>query len=102
MPSYSSLDNPTSLDFAYYGTDAPPSRIFVGRTFLAGAHYDKPKNEKEETKREYGKEFFREIDNSEVPYNEVIVTWHALANVIAHLDSQKTRTAAIECLQRFQ
>jgi hypothetical protein len=102
MPSYARLNDPTTIDFSYYGTGVPPSRIVLGRTFLAGAYYEDHRNESERRKYEFGQEFFREMANGELPYQQVIVTWNTLATVLAHLDSKWSREQAETCLQKFE
>jgi len=102
MGGYSDLTEPTTREFQYYGTGAPPSRVLLDRTFLGGAYYEDYKNEKQETKYNYGQEFFREVEEEEIPYTEIIVTWHTLATVVAHLQSKWSMRGASDCLERFR
>lgn len=101
MPGISDLDSPTSRQYEYYGTDIPPERVLIGRTFLAGAFYEDYRNEKDRLKFEYGQELFQEMSEQELPYNEIIVTWSTLSSVLAHLDNRSEDNAE-DCLDQFR
>lgn len=101
MSKISDLPDPTTIQFQHWGS-VSPSRLLIGRTFLAGAYYTSPKNEEERQKRAYGQELFIEIGQNEIPFDELIVTWHTLSTAIAHLDGKRSDSRAVkECLDRF-
>lgn len=54
MVDISQLPDPNTNEFQYWGHGVAPSRILIGRTFLAGAYYKKYRNNEEKKKYNYG------------------------------------------------
>ena len=101
MAGVSELPDPTSLEFQHYSSSVPPSRILIGWAFLAECYYENHRNDEQRLKYEYGQELLLEIEEGEIPFSKIIVTWHTLATVVAHLSSGWLQEAACNCLTHF-
>lgn len=98
MADIEDLPNPTTTEFEYYGTPPAPSQVCIGRQFLAMSFYENHTNDRHRISYEFGQEFLNEMAEQELPYKNVLVTWHTLAAAITNLESKRSGTLADDCL----
>ena len=98
MPEIADLPDPTTREFTPYVNGAPPSRILIGRVFLGKAYWP-VKNDKQQTQYDYIRAFIEQVEYTELPYREIVVSWNTLSTVVTALRSKVSDDAAMGCIE---
>jgi len=98
MPNISDLPEPTTRQFTPYVNGAPPSRVLIGRQFLVKS-YSPIKNSKHQIQYDYVRALIEQVECTELPFREIIVSWSTLSMVVTALRSRVSDRAAMECLE---